>query len=407
MADRMNSKRALAFILTTISLDMVALGIIAPVLPKLILGFLHGNMSNAAEITGAFGAVFALMQFVFSPILGILSDRFGRKPVVVLSNFGLGLDYIIMALAPNLMWLFAGRVLSGITSSSITTVYAYITDVTEPERRAGAFGLVGAAFGFGFVVGPFLGGVFGGIDPRLPFWVAGGLSLLNGLYGLLILPESLAREQRATTLQWKRANPLGALRLLRSHPELFSLATINFVGYIAHEVLPTIWVLYVIYRYGWNTKEVGFTLALVGIMSMIVSGGFVAKAVAWLGERMSLVWGLAFGVAGMLVFGWAPAGWMFVCGIVLMSLWGLYGPPAQAMMTHRVSAQEQGELQGALGSLRSITMIVGPPLFAYTYAIGIVWHVPGAPWYLAAALLAGSLLLALRVSQRESAPAQA
>lgn len=394
----MTSKRALGFILTTTTLDMVAFGIIAPVLPKLILGFLHGNMSGAAQTTGIFGAVFALMQFGFSPILGILSDRFGRKPVIVLSNVGLGIDYMIMALSPNLWWLFFGRVIAGITSSSITTVYAYITDVTDPAQRAGAFGLVGAAFGAGFVIGPFLGGVFGAADPRLPFWIAGGLSLVNGVYGLFILPESLKPEQRNLTFDWKRANPLGSLRLLRSHAELLQLSTINFVGYIAHEVLPTIWVLYVIYRYAWDTRTIGLSLALVGVTSIIVSGGAVGKIVARIGERKALLWGLTFGTAGMWLFGWAPNGAYFLGGIVLLSLWNLYGPPVQALMTHRVSASEQGALQGALGSLRSITMIAGPPLFSFTYAAGIAWHMPGAPWYLAAALLGGSFALAARLT---------
>lgn len=396
-------KRAVAFVLATITLDMVALGIITPVLPQLILRFLHGQMSHAAQIGGLFAAVFALMQLIFSPVLGILSDRFGRKPVIVLSNIGLGLDYFIMAFSPTLIWLLAGRIISGITSSSITTVYAYITDVTEPERRAGAFGLIGATFGLGFIVGPFLGGVFGAIDPRLPFVIAGCLSLVNGIYGYFILPESLAPDRRTTFFAWKRANPFGSLRLLRSHPELFQLASINFVGYIAHEVFG-IWVLYTIFRYAWNTRTIGVSLAIVGVCSVVVSGLLVGRIVARLGERAALIWGLIFGTAGMLVLGWAPSGWTVMLGVLLVSLWGLYGAPAQSLMTQRVSGQEQGELQGALGSIRSITMIAGPPLFAFLFAAGVNVRIPGAPWYIAAALIALSLALAIRIPRASAAP---
>jgi len=237
----------------------------------------------------------------------------------------------------------------------------------------------------------------------LPFVIAGALSLVNGLYGYFILPESLAPEKRTASFAWKRANPLGSLRLLRSHPELFQLATINFVGYLAHEVF-NVWVLYVIFRYAWNTRSIGVSLALVGVTSIIVSGGLVGRIVARIGERQALLWGILFGAIGMFVFGWAPAGWMFMAGILILSLWGLYGPPAQSLMTLRVGPQEQGELQGALGSMRSITMIAGPPLFAFTFAAAVNYHVPGAPWYLASALLAGSRLPAFRVPRESSAP---
>ncbi len=254
----MNRHRAaLGFVFVTVLLDMLAFGIIAPVLPRLILDFLHGNMASTSEAMGLFVTTWALMQFFFSPILGMLSDRFGRRPIILLSNFGLALDYIIMALAPTLSWLFLGRVLSGITASSMPTANAYISDVTPPERRAKAFGIFGAAFGFGFVLGPAIGGWLGAINPRLPFWVAGAFSLLNACYGLLVLPESLSAEKRSQTLRWKNANPVGALKLLRSHRELFGLAAVNFLGYLAHEVYATVFVLYATERYGWNRKSVG------------------------------------------------------------------------------------------------------------------------------------------------------
>ncbi len=249
-------RAAVTFVLITVALDMLAIGIIAPVLPTLVLQFLSGDTARSAEIYGLFGTVWALMQFVCAPILGSLSDRFGRRPVILLSNLGLGLDYILMAMAPTLSWLFVGRVISGITAASVPTAGAYIADVTPPEKRAGAFGLMGAAFGFGFVFGPAIGGLLGNVDPRLPFWAAAGFSLLNAAYGYLVLPESLARDRR-TDFSWRRANPLGSLKLLRSHRELFGLATINFLGYIAHESLPSMFVIYAGYRYGWSSGHGG------------------------------------------------------------------------------------------------------------------------------------------------------
>ena len=286
-------KAAVIFIFITVTLDMLALGLIAPVLPKLVLDFLGGDAPNAAKMFGIFGTVWALMQFIFSPVLGVLSDRFGRRPVILLSNLGLGLDYIVMALAPTLGWLFLGRVISGITAASISTGTAYVSDVVPPEKRAGAFGMIGAAFGVGFVLGPALGGLLGNSDPRLPFWVAGGLSLANAIYGYFVLPESLPPEKRqAFTL--RRANPVGALVLLRSHPELFRLAVIQFIGYVAHEVF-NVWALYTIFRYAWKEGTIGLSLALVGACSIVISAGMVKPIVARLGERRTLYIGQFFG----------------------------------------------------------------------------------------------------------------
>ena len=286
-------RAALVFIFITVLLDILALGIIIPVLPKLVENFLGGNTAAAAEMYGLFGTVWALMQFVFSPVLGALSDRFGRRPVILISCFGLGFDYILMALAPTLIWLFVGRVISGITAASIPTAGAYITDVTPAEKRAAGFGILGAAFGIGFVLGPALGGVLGGINPRLPFWVAAGMSLLNAMYGLFVLPESHSPERRASFL-WSRANPVGSLTLLRSHPELLGLATVNFLYYLAHEVLPSTFVLYAGYRYNWDERAVGLTLAVVGVCTGIVQAGLIKPIVARFGERRAsrraLVW---------------------------------------------------------------------------------------------------------------------
>ena len=396
-------KAASVFILITVALDMIALGIIIPVLPELILNFLGGSASRAAAWLGIFGTVFALMQFIFSPVLGVLSDRVGRRPVILLSNLGLGLDYLVMAMAPTIGWLFLGRIISGITAASITTAMAYISDVVVPEKRAGAFGMIGAAFGLGFIVGPALGGWLGAIDPRLPFWVAGGLSLLNAAYGFLVLPESLAVERRRA-FSFRRANPVGSLVLLRSHPELFRLSIIQFIGYTAHEVVQ-IYVLYAIFRYAWQEKTVGLSLAFVGICTVLISGGMVRPFVARMGERRTLYLGQFLGAAGMVLMGWAASGFVFMIGVVVMSMWSLSGPAAQGMMTHRVSASEQGELQGAISSMRAIAMLIGPGLFSFTFAWFINakhgWVLPGAPWYLAAAMLFVAMAMAFTVEQPE------
>src|SRR5215470_11170784 len=251
---------AFVFLFITVLLDMLALGIIIPVLPKLVVDFVGGDAARGAEYLGLFGTAWALMQFVFSPVHGVLSDRFGRKPLILFSNFGLGLDYIVMALAPNLWWLFAGRVISGVCAASVSTAYAYVADVTPAEKRAARFGLIGVAFGAGFVLGPALGGLAGKVDPRLPFWIAAALSLGNGLYGLLILPESLPLARRVA-FTWRRANPVGSLMLVRSRPELTGLAFASFLAALAHASLPSIGVLYMTYRYGWDEGIVGFTMA--------------------------------------------------------------------------------------------------------------------------------------------------
>ena len=395
------------FIFITVLLDMVAVGMIVPVLPKLVKDFLGGDTVQAARIYGAFGTIWALMQFVFSPVLGTLSDRFGRRPIVLLSNFGLGLDYILMAIAPNLSWLFVGRVVSGITAASVPAATAYIADVTPQEKRAAGFGMLGAAFGVGFVVGPAVGGVLGQVNPRLPFWVAAGLSLLNALYGLLVLPESLAREKR-TPFCWKRANPVGSLKLLRSHPELLGLAAANFLSYLAHDALPSTFVLYSSYRYGWNEQTVGLTLAGVGVAYGIVQGGLVGPIVSRLRERGALLAGLGFGIAGFAAFGLAPTPALFWAGIPLLALSGLSGPAAQGLMTARVSATEQGQLQGAIGSLRGISGMIGPALFSLTFATSIGhqnWHLPGAAFLLASLLLAAAWCVIWRITPAQTGKA--
>ena len=395
-------RAAFAFVFVTVLLDMLALGIIIPVLPRLVVEFMGGDTASASEIYGLFGSAWALMQFFFSPVLGALSDRFGRRPVILISVFGLGLDYIVMALAPSLAWLFIGRVISGITAAMIPTGFAYVADVTPPEQRAARFGFLGVAFGAGFVFGPALGGLAGSVDPRLPFWIAAGLSLANAAYGWFVLPESLPPEKRIA-FSWQRANPLGSLTLLRSHRELTGLATVGFLSNLAHASLPSVMVLYMMYRYGWDERTVGFIMAGVGICSMIVQGALIGPAVTRLGERKTLITGLAFGAAGFFVYGIAETGRLFLLGILLMSLWGLAGPALQGLMSRRVGDSEQGQLQGANGSLQGIANLVGPVLFAeaFAYAIGAgqPYHLPGVPFVLATLMLLASGVVGWRTTR--------
>lgn len=390
-------RAATGFILVTVALDVLAIGIVIPVLPRLVLEFLGDDSVRAATVYGLFATVWSVMQFVAAPILGSLSDRFGRRPIILFSNLGLGLDYVLMALAPNLAWLFVGRVLSGITSATGAAANAYIADITPPEKRAAAFGLIGAAFGLGFVLGPALGGLLGQVDPRLPFWVAAAFALASTAYGWLILPESLPPERR-TPFSWRRANPLGALKLLAGQRELTGLALVTFLYFLAHEVLSSTFVLYTDYRYGWDIATTGLALAGLGLALAIVQGGLVRPFVRRFGERRGLLVGLAFGTAGLLIYGLAPTTALFAIGIPVMAMWGLAGPSAQALMTERVEPTQQGQLQGALTAVRGITRLIGPGLFTFTFAAsiadGALWPQPGAPFLLAGGLLALGLLVA-------------
>src|ERR1044072_3076810 len=396
-----NRQAAVIFILVTVTLDILAMGLIIPVLPKLILDFLGDEITSATDWTTWFTLVFALMQFFCSPILGVLSDRIGRRPIILLSNLGLGLDYIVMALSPSISWLFLGRIISGITTSSIPTAMAYIADVTPKEKRAGAFGMIGVAFGIGFTFGPGLGGLLGNFNPRLPFWVAAGLSLTNWLWGYFFVPESLPREQRKE-FALRRANPVGSLALLRSHHELWRLTTIQFLAYVAHNVF-SVWALYGIYRYSWNQGMIGVSLMIVGIVTAIISGGLTGRMVKRFGEKHTLYIGQFFGASGMLAAGLAKTGGWLLASIPIISLWNISMPAAQSMMTHRVSEREQGELQGALQSMRSITFIIGPWLFLRIFGWFIdaknKVHLPGAPYFLAGGLLFTAMLMATRVEQ--------
>ena len=397
-------RAALAFVFVTVLLDILAFGMIIPVLPHLLASFLEGNLARTAIVHGLFASSFMVMQFVFSPVQGALSDRFGRRPVILLSNLGLGLDFLLMAVAQTLPLLFIGRVLSGITSASFSTANAYIADVTAPADRAAAYGKLGMAFGIGFVLAPAVGGLIGDANPRLPFWIAAGLSLANFCYGYFVLPESLPPDRRSP-FSWRRANPVASLSFLSHHPEVFALAGVVFLMQLAHIVYPSVFVLYSDYRFDWGAKTVGFTLAGVGVLSIIVQGGLIKRFIKAFGERRTLLLGLAFGTTGFVLYGLAPSGAWFWAAMPVAALWGIATPAAQALMTRQVSPTEQGRLQGSIVSLSSVAGILGPTIFtrAFSDAASRGPHNPwvGITFWLAAAMLAAGLLLAWRATRED------
>ncbi|MEN5115055.1 TCR/Tet family MFS transporter [Brevundimonas diminuta] len=416
-------RAAIAFILVTAVLDIVAMGIVIPVLPHLIEEFVGSN-ARAGLLNGVFVALWAGMQFLASPVIGSLSDQYGRRPVILLSCAGLAADYVLMALAPNLWWLAVGRLVAGVTSSSFTTIYAYMADITEPEKRARAYGLIGAAFSGGFVLGPVLGGFLGEFGPRVPFWVAGALSGVAFLYGLFILPESLPLEKRMP-FSWRRANPVGAMILLKRHAELAGLAVVNFLLYFAHHVFSAVFVLYAGLRYGWGPWQVGALLAMVGVLDMIVQGVLVGPASKRFGDRATMIFGLCGGAVGIALMGWAPTGVAFIVAMFPNALWGLAMPTLQSLMTRRVGESEQGQLQGANMSVASIAGVASPLFFGWIYSVSVgegggraaAWlserglpavsaaadallSEPGLAFYLASAVLALGALIGFLTARR-------
>ena len=401
-------KAAIAFILVTAMLDILAMGIVIPVLPSLIEEF-SGSNASAGWINGVFVALWALMQFLVSPVVGSLSDRYGRRPVLLISAAGLALDYALMALAPNLWWLALGRMIAGVTTASFTTVFAYMADITEPADRARGYGLIGAAFSAGFVAGPALGGILGEWSARAPFWTAAAMSAVSFLYGLFVLPESLPRERRMA-FSWQRANPLGALRLLRSHHELTGLAAVNFLLYFAHHVFSAVFVLYAAYRYGWSAWHVGLLLALAGVLDMLVQGVVVGRAVKRWGDRRVMVFGLFGGAVGIACMGLAATGIGFALALLPNALWGLAMPTLQSLMTQRVSESEQGQLQGANNSVASIAGVVSPLFFGAVYAASVredplLPHV-GTAFFIAAIVLLAGASIGWHVARRAVRDAQ-
>lgn len=392
-------KPALAFIFITLLIDVIGLGIIIPVLPKLIIVLIDGNLSEASKYGGWMIFSYAFMQFLFSPVLGGLSDRFGRRPVLLTSLFGFGINYLIMAFAPTIWWLFLGRVIAGITGASFTTASAYIADVSAPEKRAQNFGLVGAAFGMGFIIGPMLGGLLGQIGTIVPFLAAAGLSLLNWLYGYFVLPESLPEENRRS-FDWKRANPLGSLLHLKKYPVIAGLVGSLIFIYIAGHATHSTWTYYTMEKFDWDVAMVGYSLGFVGLTVAIVQGGLTRIVIPKIGPKKSVFVGLSLYTVGFLLFAFANHGWMMFAFMIPYALGGLAGPSLQGIISNQVSADEQGELQGALTSLTSATAIIGPPLmtnlFAFFTAADTVIYFPGAPFLLGGFCAFISMILAVR-----------
>jgi len=387
---------ALAFILLTVLLDVMGLGLIIPVFPLLITDLAH-SATLGAQLVGVFTAVYALMQFVFAPILGALSDRYGRRPVLLASLTGMGLDYLLLFFAPNLWWLFVGRLIAGTTGASITVANAYLADVTPPEGRAKSFGMLGATFGVGFILGPALGGLLGDIDLRLPFLVAAGLALLNAVYGFFVLPESLPPEKRGAAVGGSVMNPLLPLRDLGRYPLVRNLAlAFVFLG-LAQQVIFSTWVLFTGKVLGWTPAQNGVALAVVGVLSAVVQGGLIGVAMRVLGERGAILTGLLLGTVQYLLLGAARSGEMLYASIVLGSLSGIAGPAIQGLISRAIDPTEQGRVQGALTSLNSLVGVVGPlaatAVFAYFTRPGHSFYEPGAAFYMAALFsLAGTVV---------------
>ncbi len=396
----------MAFIFITILLDTLGAGMVIPILPQLVASFLQGDISAAAQYYGYFVAVFSTMQFLFAPTLGGLSDQYGRRPVLLVSLFGAALNYLLLAVASTLGILFAGRIIAGVSAANVTAANAYIADVSPPEQRARNFGLVGAAFGLGFIVGPLLGGLLGAYGLRIPFLAAGALALINGFYGLFVLPESLAVHNRRR-FDRRQANPFAALKFLDRYPVVLQLVATLICIFLAQQALYTTWVLYTTYRFSWDTWQQGISLAFFGGMTALIQAGLLPVLLPRLGERHAIVVGLVSSVLGYLLFGIATAGWMMYAIIVATSLSFIVQPAVQGFISNVVSADEQGIMQGAITSLISLTAIVGPiistALFSFFTAPEQAINIPGAPFFLGALLLLAGLILALRTFRRTPA----
>jgi DHA1 family tetracycline resistance protein-like MFS transporter len=399
-------KPAVVFIFITLFLDILGIGLIVPILPKLIQEFRGGDLGGAAQTYGLLAALYSAMQFLFAPALGSLSDRVGRRPVILISLLGSGLDYLLLAMAPNLGWFVVGRLVSGITGANISAATAYIADVTPPEKRSASFGLVGAAFGLGFIAGPALGGMLGQMGLRVPFYAAAGLTLLNWLYGAFVLPESLKPENRRA-FSWQRANPLGALLALKKYPVVFSLAGVWFLLSLSHQVYPATWVLYTTHRFEWTVRETGLSLALVGIMAAAVQGGLTRVIIPKFGEKKTIAFAVLVSVVEFTLFGSVTVDWLIYLIIIGGCFAGLANPAVQGLISRTVGADEQGAVQGSLNSLASVAGIIGLPLLASTFGYFVSEeapaYVPGIAFYISAVLNSLALVLAVRAFRRKVA----
>ncbi len=390
---------AIGFIFITMLIDIIGLGIIIPVIPKLIKELIHGDISEAAKYGGWLLFAYAITQFIFSPLIGNLSDKYGRRPVILISLFGFSLDYLLLAFSPTITWLFVGRIIAGITGASITTASAYIADVSTPENRAKNFGLIGAAFGLGFITGPVIGGFLGQYGARVPFYAAAILCMINFLYGFFILPESLAKENRRD-FSWKRANPVGAIFNLKKHPSLIGLIVAVFILYTASHAVQSNWSYFTIYQFGWDEKMVGISLGVVGLLVGAVQGGLIRYTNPKLGNKKSIIIGIFLYCLGMFLFAAASKSWMMFVFLIPYCLGGISGPALQSVISGQVPASEQGEIQGTLTSLMSASSIIGPLMmtnvFYYFTHKSAPFQFAGAPFVLGGILMLVSLGIAYK-----------
>lgn len=394
-----NRTAALKFIFVTILIDVIGFGIIIPVAPKFIQNLQGGTLSEASKIGGYLMFIFAILQFLFAPVLGNLSDKYGRRPVLLFSLFGFGVDYLLTAFAPSIFWLFAGRAVAGITGASFTTAAAYIADISEPEKRAQNFGMIGVAFGVGFIIGPALGGFLGQFDIRLPFFVAAFLALLNWLYGYVVLPESLKLENRRP-LDLSKANPFGSISNLKQYPSIITMVFGLFLLYVAAQAVQSIWPFYTMEKFNWTETEVGWSLAFVGLVVAIVQGGLIRYTIPKFGNKKSVYIGLIFYTIGFLSFALATKGWMMYAFMIIYGLGGIAGPAIQGIISNKIPDNEQGLLQGSLTSVMSLANIIGPLLmtqiFSFFTSDAVPFKIPGAPLYLASILSLIAVFLSIK-----------
>lgn len=398
-----NSKSSLSFIFVTILIDCIGFGVIIPVLPNLIRELSGEPIANASEIGGLLLVAYAIAQFLFAPIVGGLSDKFGRRPILLISLFGLGIDYIFLSFAPSLTWLFVGRIIAGITGASFTTAMAYIADISTPEKKAQNFGIVGVAFGIGFIIGPMIGGLFSNMGIRVPFMISAGLALLNWLYGYFILPESLAKENRRS-FSWKRANPIGSLLSVSKYPAIIGLITALLLLYISSHAVQSNWGFYVIEKFKWNSEMIGYSLSLVGLAVAIVQGGLIRIVIPKIGSKNAIILGLSLYIIGFTCFAFAPNGLMMMIFILPYCLAGIGNPAMQTIISNQVPSNAQGEIQGIVTSMQSLGAIIGPFLMAYIFAYFIdknnSIYFPGAPFILSAFLTIIALFIAIKALRK-------
>ena len=395
---KQNKKQAaIGFIFITMLIDITGWGIIIPVIPKLISELINGDVSEAAKYGGWLTFAYAFTQFIFAPLIGNLSDKYGRRPIILISLFAFALDYILLAFAPTILWLFVGRIIAGLTGASITTASAYIADVSTPENRAKNFGMIGAAFGLGFIIGPVIGGLLGQFGSRVPFYAAAVLCFLNFLYGYFILPESLSKKNRRA-FEWKRANPIGAFLNLKKHPELLGLMLAIFLLYVGSHAVHSNWSFFTIYKFNWDEKMVGISLGAIGLLVGLVQGGLIRWTSPRLGNQKSIYFGLILYTVGMFLFAIASESWMMFAFLIPYCLGGISGPALQSVISEKVPANEQGEIQGTMASIMSASAIVGPPMMTNTFYFFTHKEAPfqfaGSPFVLGGFLMLLSTIIA-------------